>query len=212
MIYSPTAQATVYIHDSSSWSYPLIDKLYDSSHQHQHEYFKGNCKVNANGAKQASGSDGFKGSDGDIILCKCSHPTQYTTDGMPKVPEFEIKKFAFAGTWNQENSFCSDKGGRLPYTNELCDTDDAEPNGGFCDGVGKGGTSSTTDKWAAVYDRGPLAVGEYAGCSSDLMDNGGGDKRGCEAHAVHAGGIPSWSNAGASARWKGWTYCRLEKE
>ena len=94
------------------------------------------------------------------------------------------------------------------FTSDVCDKADAKPLGGYCDGKGAGSTSSTTDKWAATADIN-LGVGEYFGCSSDLM---GSDRRGCERHAAHAGGLPGWRNQDGTARWKGWTYCRLDKE
>jgi hypothetical protein len=126
---------------------------------------------------------------------------------------YEIKIHQFAGTWAEEKKFCESKGGRLPYVNEICAEVDAKPEGGYCDGVGAGGSAATTDKWAAVLDTPPSGKsGEYFGCSSDLMDSKGADQRGCEAHWVHAGDVPGWSNQGKSARWKGWTYCRTLKE
>lgn len=92
----------------------------------------------------------FKGSDGDVVFCKCKKKTKYTISGMPTFQAFEIKKFAFAGTWTQEKEFCEGKGGRLPYVSEVCSIPDVKPAGGYCDGTGAGGSGVTTDKWAAV--------------------------------------------------------------
>ena len=196
------APASFFAANPDSWSYPVMDQTKGSAGQ------TGKCKTNYNGEKS-----GYTGANGDIVFCKCSEPTKYTIEGMPNVVEKVITLYKYAGTWEQERQFCADKGGRLPFVSELCAAPDAKPQGGYCDGVGAGETGSTDDKWAAVldYEQQFSSNGvsmEYFGCSSDLMDNNGNDRRGCEAHGVHAGGkAPGWKDQGASARWKGWTYC-----
>ena len=101
--------------DGSGFSKPGLDMIGNGN------YNVGRCTVNSNAKRMGdkwSGDDNFdfKGSSNDIILCKCKSRTEYTHSGIPPGPEqYEIKKFAFAGSWAEEQAFCVGKGGRLPY-------------------------------------------------------------------------------------------------